>query len=374
MAEKRDYYEVLGVQRNASKEQIKDTYRKLAMEFHPDRNKSPEAEEKFKEISEAYAVLSDDEKRQQYDALGHAGFDQRYTREDIFRGADFDSIFRDLGFGDLFRAFFGGGGFGGEFRERSNRGQDLVYDLEITLEEAAHGTEKEIEVPRTEKCDVCGGSGASPGTSPRTCPRCNGAGKIQNMRKTGFAMYVQVTPCPTCRGKGVLIDSPCKNCRGSGLVKKRRRISVKIPVGIDEGYQLRLRGEGEMTTNGGGEPGDLYVQMHVVPNELFMREGDDLMHVLIISYPQAALGGDVSVPTLEGPTTVRIHPGTQPGETLRLKGKGMPRFRGYGKGDLLIRIGISVPEKLTSEQRALLEQLGRELGEEGKPKSHRFRL
>ena len=373
MAEKRDYYEVLGVPRNASKDQIKDTYRKLAMQFHPDRNKSPEAEEKFKEISEAYAVLSDDEKRQQYDALGHAGFDQRYTREDIFRGADFDSIFRDLGFGDLFRAFFGGGGFGGEFRERSNRGQDLVYDLEITLEEAAHGTEKEMEVPRTEKCDVCGGSGASPGTSPRTCPRCNGAGKIQNMRKTGFAMYVQVTPCATCRGKGVLIDSPCKNCRGSGLVKKRRRISVKIPVGIDEGYQLRLRGEGEMAPNG-TEPGDLYVQMHVVPNELFMREGDDLMHVLIISYPQAALGGDVSVPTLEGPTTVRIHPGTQPGETLRLKGKGMPRFRGYGKGDLLIRIGISVPEKLTSQQRALLEQLERELGEEGKPKSHRFRL
>ena len=372
MAEKRDYYEVLGVPRNASKDQIKDTYRKLAMQFHPDRNKSPEAEEKFKEISEAYAVLSDDEKRQQYNALGHAGFDQRYTREDIFRGADFDSVFRDLGFGDLFRAFFGGGGFGGEFRERSNRGQDLVYDLEITLEEAAHGTEKEIEVPRTEKCDVCGGSGASPGTSPRTCPRCNGAGKIQNMRKTGFAMYVQVTPCPTCRGKGVLIDSPCKNCRGSGLVKKRRRISVKIPVGIDEGYQLRT--PFPLQVGQGDEPGDLYVQMHVVPNELFMREGDDLMHVLIISYPQAALGGDVSVPTLEGPTTVRIHPGTQPGETLRLRGKGMPRFRGYGKGDLLIRIGISVPEKLTSEQRALLEQLGRELGEEGKPKSHRFRL
>ena len=203
MAEKRDYYEVLGVSKNASKDEIKDTYRKLALQFHPDRNKAPDAEEKFKEISEAYAVLSDDEKRQQYDTLGHPGFDQRYTSEDIFRGADFSSIFRDIGFGDLFRTVFGGG-FGGGFAERTNRGQDLGYDLEITLEEAARGTEKEIEIPRTEKCDVCHGSGASPGTSPRTCPRCNGAGKIQHMRKSSFAMYVQVTPCPTCRGKGTL--------------------------------------------------------------------------------------------------------------------------------------------------------------------------
>src|SRR3972149_6032021 len=319
MAEKRDYYEVLGVPRNASKDQIKDVYRKLAMQFHPDRNKSPEAEEKFKEISEAYAVLSDDQKRQQYDNLGHPGFDQRYTREDIFRGADFDSIFRDLGAGDLFHAI-SGGGFGGGFQERESRGQDLAYDLQITLEEAARGTEKEIEVPRTEKCEVCGGSGASPGTQARTCPRCNGAGKIQHMRKSNFAMYVQVTPCPTCRGKGILIDSPCRNCQGTGLVRKRRRISVKIPAGIDEGNQLRLRGEGE-TAHDVEEPGDLYVIVHISPNELFVREGDDLLHVLMIGYPLAALGGEVSVPTLEGPTTLRIHPGTQIGEGIRLKGK-----------------------------------------------------
>ena len=377
MAEKRDYYEVLGVQRNASKDEIKDAYRKLALQYHPDRNKAPDAEEKFKEISEAYAVLSDDEKRQQYDMLGHAGFDQRYTTEDIFRGADFDSIFRDLGFGfgDILRRFFGGGfggGFGG-FGERINRGQDLVYDLEITLEEAARGAEKEIEVPRTEKCEVCNGSGAAPGTSPRTCPRCNGAGKIQHMRKSSFAMYVQVTPCSTCRGKGTIIDSPCRNCRGTGLVKRRRRISVKVPVGIDEGYQLRLRGEGEMAPNG-GEPGDLYVLVHILPNELFIREGDDLLYVLMIGYPQAALGAEVSVPTLEGPVTVKIHPGTQPGEVIRLKGKGMPRFRGYGKGDLLVRVGISVPEKLTSQQRALLEQLAKELNQDVQPKSRRFRF
>ncbi len=373
MAEKRDYYEVLGVSKNASKDEIKDAYRKLAMQYHPDRNKAPDAEEKFKEISEAYAVLSDDEKRQQYDVLGHTGFDQRYSTEDIFRGADFESIFRDIGFGfgDLFRTFFGGGFGVGGFRERINRGQDLVYDLEIALEEAAKGTEKEIEVPRTEKCEVCGGSGASPGTSPRTCPKCNGAGKVQHMRKSSFAMYVQVTPCSTCRGKGKIIDSPCNNCHGTGLVKKRRKISVKIPVGIDEGYQLRLRGEGEMAPNG-GEAGDLYVLVHIAQHEIFMREGDDLWHVLIIGYPQAALGAEVSVPTLDGSTTVKIRPGTQAGETIRLKGKGMPRFRGYGKGALLVRVGISVPEKLTPKQRELLEQLAEEFNQDVKSKKSRF--
>jgi molecular chaperone DnaJ len=372
MAEKRDYYEVLGVKRGASKDEIKDAYRKLAMQFHPDRNKSPEAEEKFKEISEAYAVLSDDQKRQQYDTLGHAGFDQRYTREDIFRGADFDSIFRDMGFGDLFRAFFGGG-FGGGYQEAINRGQDIGIDIEISLEEAARGTQKEIEIPRTEKCDVCGGSGAAPGTQARTCPRCGGAGKVQTRRSAGFATFVQVTPCPTCRGKGKLIDTPCPNCRGSGVVRKRRKITVGIPVGIDDGYQLRLRGEGEVAPNG-GEPGDLYVMVHVRPNDMFVREGDDLLHVLIISYPLAALGGDVFVPTLDGQAKLKIRAGTQAGETIRLRGKGMPRFRGYGKGDLLVRIGIEVPQKLTSKQRALLEQLSEELGEGGKPKSHRFRF
>jgi len=372
MAEKRDYYEVLGLPRNAAKDQIKDSYRKLAMQYHPDRNKAPEAEEKFKEISEAYAVLSDDQKRQQYDTLGHAGFDQRYTREDIFRGADFETILRDVGFGfgDIFRQIFGGG-FGGDYQERTNRGQDLVADIEITLEEAARGTEKEIQFPRTEKCEVCKGSGANPGTSPKTCTRCNGAGKVQNMRKSSFTMFVQVVPCPTCKGRGQIIETPCRNCQGTGAVRKRRTITVKIPVGIDDGYQLRLRGEGEMTPNG-GESGDLYVLVHLLPHDSFVREGDDLMYVLMINYPQAALGGEVSIPTLEGPTSIRLRQGTQPGETIRVRGKGMPRFRGYGKGDLLVRIGVSVPEKLTSQQRMLLEQLSKEFGQETQARAHKY--
>ena len=373
MAEKRDYYEVLGVTKNASKEEIKDAYRKLAMQYHPDRNKAADAEEKFKEISEAYAVLSDNQKRRQYDTLGHAGFDQRYTAEDIFRGADFETIFRDIGFGfgDLFRTFFGGGFGRGDFRERTNRGQDIGYELVITLEEAAKGTEKSILVPRTEKCEVCKGSGASPGTSPKTCSKCNGTGKIRNMRRNSFLTYVQVTPCSECRGRGKLIEVPCKKCHGTGLMKKRRRIKVKIPQGIDEGYQLRLRGEGEMAPNG-GQPGDLYVIVHIARHKFFMREGDDLWYVLMIGYPQATLGAEVTVPTLDEPATVKIKPGTQSGETIRLRGKGMPRFRGYGKGDLLVRVGITVPDKLTSKQRELLEQLAEEFNQDVKHKKRRF--
>jgi molecular chaperone DnaJ len=371
MAEKRDYYEVLGVKRESSKDEIKDAYRKLAMQFHPDRNKDAGAEERFKEISEAYAVLSDDQKRQQYNNLGHQGFDQQYTREDIFREADFNSVFKDMGFSDIFRSIFGGGGGFGGFEER-NRGQDLAYNLEITLEEAARGTEREIEIPRTERCEVCGGSGATPGTSAKVCPRCGGAGQIQNMRKAGFAMYMQVTVCPMCKGKGRLIESPCSNCRGVGLVRRRRKITVKVPMGIDEGTQLRLRGEGEMTTSD-GEPGDLYVVVHIKQNMQFIREGDDLWHVAIITYPQAALGAEITVPTLDGPTVIKVHPGTQVGETITLRGKGMPRFRGYGRGDLNVRIGVSVPEKLTGPQKALLEQLAKELGTDV-AKGHKFRL
>ncbi len=374
MANKRDYYEVLGVPKEASKDQIKDAYRTLALKYHPDRNKSPEAEEKFKEISEAYAVLSDDEKRQQYDALGHAGFDQRYTPEDIFRGTDFDSILRDLGFGfdfgDIFGSFFGGRGR----TETITSGRDLLYDLGISLEESAKGTEKEIIVPRTEICEVCQGTGAAPGTSPRTCPKCEGAGRVQTTRRSPFGVFVQVVPCPTCGGKGRIIDSPCPNCRGRGVVRRERKITVRVPPGIDEGYELRLRGEGEAPPEGGGPPGDLYVSIHVSPSEIFTREGDDLLYELVIGFPQATLGAEVTVPTLEGNTLIRISPGTQQGEVLRVKGKGMPRFRGYGKGDLLVRVHVMVPDKLNDKQRALMEELAKELGQPVKPRKGKLRF
>jgi len=374
MPEKQDYYEVLGISKTATKDEIKNVYRKLAMKYHPDRNKAPEAEERFKGISEAYAVLSDEQKRKQYDTLGHSGFDQRYSSEDIFRGADFSSIFRDIGFnvGDIFGSIFGGG-FGGGVRERNNRGQDLAYELKITLKEAAEGTEKQIRIPRTEKCEVCGGSGAKPKTSIKICPKCRGEGKVQHLRKSSFATFVQVVPCSTCRGKGKLIETPCNSCQGSGLARKNRKINVKIPRGIDEGYQLRLKGEGDMTQNG-SVPGDLYVVVRIIPHKSFMRDGDDLWHVLLISYPQAVLGAEVPVPTLDGTTNIKISSGTQIGETIRVKGKGMPRFRGYGKGDLLIRVGISIPKKISKNEREILEQLARETGQEVKNKKRRFQF
>jgi molecular chaperone DnaJ len=249
----------------------------------------------------------------------------------------------------------------------------LLYELKITLEESATGTEKEIEIPRTERCDVCGGSGAAAGTQPKICSRCKGQGKIQNMRRSAFGMFVQVTPCPECRGKGMIIETPCKTCRGSGLVKKRRKITVKIPAGIDEGYQLRLRGEAEMSSNE-GEPGDLYVLVHIAPHDLFLRDGDDLYYALPIGYPQAVLGAEVQVPTIEGPTSLKIRSGTQANEIIRVKGKGMPRFRGYGKGDLLVRVGIIVPEKVTKQQRELLEKLAKEFDQNIQSKGYKFRL
>ncbi|MDR2204293.1 MAG: molecular chaperone DnaJ [Nitrososphaerota archaeon] len=368
MTQKRDYYEVLGVAKNATSDQIKESYRKLAMQYHPDRNKETGAEDKFKEISEAYAVLSDSQKRAQYDNLGHAGFDQRYTREDIFRGTDFDSIFRDSGFvGDIFRTFFGGSGFGGGF-ERANRGQDIGYNVEVTLEEAAKGVDREIQIPRTESCDTCNGSGAKPGTSPTICPKCQGKGKIQN--KHGFVFFVQ--DCPQCRGRGRHVESPCGSCNGLGVVRRKRNITVKIPKGIDHGSRLRLRGEGEMAANG-GEAGDLYVIVNVLPHRLFERDGDDLYRVEMITFPQATLGAEISVPTLDGPAIVKISPGTQYGETITVKGGGMPRMRGYGKGDLIVRIGIVVPEKLTSQQQILMEQLAKEFESDVSVKKSRFR-
>lgn len=370
----RDYYEVLGVQRAASDKDIKTAYRKMALKYHPDRNKSPEAEEKFKEMSEAYAVLSDDEKRRQYDVLGHAGFDQRYTTEDIFRGADFESIFRNLGgfgLGDFFSYFFGRQDFG----RRAVKGRDLVYELRIPLEDAAKGVEKKLRVSRTEKCEVCNGSGADPSTVVRTCPKCRGTGKVRSVQRNRFTTFVRVTPCASCKGRGQIIDKPCQNCSGIGLVEKDRKITVKIPAGIDDQYQLRLRGEGEMPLSGDSRtilPGDLYVLVHVIPHKQFKRNGDDLLFNLEVGFPQVALGTKIKVPTLEGDTEVEIRQGTQPGEIVRLKGKGMPRLRGRGRGDLLIQVEVGVPRKLTKRQKTLLEELANEMDLEVKQRSHKL--
>ena len=372
MVSKRDYYEVLGVQKSATQDEIKDAYRKLAMQYHPDRNKSPEAEEKFKEISEAYAVLSDNEKRRQYDNLGATDFKQQYSQEDIFRGADFESIFGG-GFGDIFDFFFRGGGrgFGGGYGRRVMRGNDLLYEIEISLEEAARGVEKEIEVPRTEMCDICGGSGASPGTTPKTCTRCSGRGQVQRVQSSGFARFVQITPCPACRGAGTIIESPCNACKGSGIMKHRRKIAVKVPAGVDVGAQLRLRGEGDISPNG-GPPGDLYVQIHVQRHMYFRREGADLIYELTIGVPQAALGTDISVPTLDGSANISINASTQPGTIIRLKGKGMPKVSSFGKGDILVHVNVSIPDKLSQKQRELLEDLAKEFNQKVKSGTHKF--
>jgi molecular chaperone DnaJ len=358
---KRDYYEILGVSRDASKEEIKDAYRKLALQYHPDRNKSPEAEEKFKEISEAYAVLYDDEKRKLYDMFGHAGIDGRYTREDIFGGVDFDEIFRNFGFGfdSVFDIFFGGRP---RRRYGPQKGADLRYDVEITLEQAASGIKKEIQVPRTETCTMCNGSGAKPGTQPRTCPKCQGTGQVQYSRSSGFARFVQIETCNMCNGKRKIVDSPCTECKGSGNIQRTRKIVVKIPPGVDTGSHLRLKGEGERGVQG-GPPGDLYIVVHVKPHEIFERDGNDLLCEVPIGIAQASLGAEIEIPTLEGKTKLKIPAGTQTGTIFRLKSKGMPNFGGHGRGDQLVRIVIRTPIKLTQKQKELLRELAKEFGE-----------
>lgn len=355
----KDYYEILGVPRNATKDQIKEAYRKLALQYHPDRNKSPEAEEKFKEISEAYAVLSDDEKRRQYDMFGRESIYERYTPEDIFSGTDFSDIFRDLGFGfdfdDIFSRFFG------QYtrRERQNKGDDLTYHLELNLEDIVKDTTREIEVPRYETCEVCNGTGARPGTSPQRCDVCEGTGEVRRVQSTGFARLIRVTVCSRCNGKGYIITSPCKECKGKGIVKKTRRIRIVIPAGVEDGHTFRLRGEGEAGENG-APPGDLYVVVNIRPHKYFRRQDSDILYDAKVNALEAAVGTSITVPTLSGNVLINIPPGTQNGEIIKIKGKGLPKQNGWGRGDQLVRINIFIPENLTEHQRELIRKALRE--------------
>jgi len=359
---KKDYYDILGVSRDATSQEMKNTYRKLALQYHPDRNKSPEAEEKFKEISEAYAVLSDEEKRRHYDMFGHAGIDSKYTREDIFRGVNFDEIFRDIGFGfggfnKIFEEFFGR-------RETygPEKGPDLRYDLDITLEDVFKGLQTEIEIPRRERCLTCNGTGARPGTEPKTCPKCKGTGQIEYTRTLGFARFVQVSTCDKCNGRKAVIENPCKECHGTGVVRHYRKIRVEIPPGVDTGYLLRLRGEGEVGLRG-GPSGDLYVVITVKPHRIFKRDGVDIFYKTQISFPQAVLGTEIEVSNINGKAKLKIPAGTQSGTVFKLKGKGMPELRGFGKGDELVRVSVKIPTRLTDKQKKLLQEFAKESGE-----------
>lgn len=349
--EKRDYYEVLGVSRNATSDEIKKAYRKLARQYHPDANPDDkDAEAKFKEISEAYVVLSDPEKRSGYDRFGHAGAD----------GQGFGGFegFGDFGgLGDIFEMFFGGGG---RTRRRTGpeRGPDIRTDMEISLKEAAFGLEREVKVPRVETCGTCGGSGAAAGSKPRTCLACAGTGQVQFTQSTPFGRIVQSRTCDHCRGAGQIIEKPCPTCHGAGSVRKTRSIKVKVPPGVDNGSRLRLAGEGEAGTRG-GPPGDLYVYIHVKQHKLFRREGDDLICEISLSFVQAALGDEIDVPTLEGKEKLRIPEGTQPGTVFRIRGKGVPHISGFGRGDQHVRVKVIIPGRLSEKQKELLQEFAR---------------
>jgi len=345
MATTRDYYEILGLSKEASAEDIKKTYRKLALQYHPDRNKEAEAEEKFKEISEAYAVLSDPEKRTQYDRFGHAGIDGQYSAEDIFRGADFG------GFGDIFEMFFGGGSRRGPMGPR--RGSDLQYDLYITFEEAAFGVRKDIDILRTERCSTCSGTGAKPGTSPKRCPTCGGTGQVRTTRSGLGVQFVSTTTCSTCHGRGQIVEFPCSTCNGAGRVRNRIKITVNVPAGADSGMSLRLSGEGD-SGEPGAPAGDLYVVIHVMEHKYFKRVDYDVISELPISFAEAAIGADVMVDTLYGKVKMNIPAGTQTHSVFRLKDKGIQHLHGHRKGDQLVRVVIKTPTKLTHEQKELL--------------------
>jgi molecular chaperone DnaJ len=363
--EDRDYYNILGISRTANEEEIKKAYRKVAMQHHPDRNPGDkEAEEKFKIASEAYEVLRDPQKRDIYDRFGIEGL--KGTGFTGFRG--FEDIFSS--FGEIFEDFFGLG-TSTRRRSRPRQGADLRYDLKISFYEAAFGREDEIEIPRKATCDVCNGTGSKPGTHPVQCPNCKGTG--QTIRSQGF--FTISTTCGQCHGVGKYISQPCKECHGSGWVKRTKKIKIKVPPGVDTGSKLRIRGEGEEGERG-GPPGDLFVFLFVEPHEFFIRDGDDIACQIPISFSQAALGGEIEIPTLNGKKTLSIPRGTENGELLRVKGEGFPKIKGYGRGDLIAQIFVRTPKNLTKRQEELLrelEEISTKKGEEGKAWKKFFR-
>ncbi|MFT8870993.1 MAG: molecular chaperone DnaJ [Sporolactobacillus sp.] len=347
---KKDYYETLGVSKQASKEEIKKAFRQLARKYHPDVNKSPDAPEKFKQISKAYEVLSDPQKRAQYDQFG----EEDPGQSSGFGGAGFGGA--DFGFGDIFDQIFGGGG-----RRRDpnapRQGADLQYEMAITFEEAAFGKTTDIRVPKEETCSVCHGSGARPGTHPETCPHCHGSGQLNTEQSTPFGKMVNRRVCPYCHGSGKIVKNPCSTCNGSGRVKVNQKIEVKIPAGIDDGQQIRLSGHGEAGVNG-GPSGDLYIVFNVKPHKIFRRDGDNVFLDVPLNFVQVALGDDIEVPTLYGKVSLHIPAGTQTGTKFRLRAKGIKNVRGYGQGDEHVTVHVVTPKHLTDEQKKLLHEFG----------------
>lgn len=349
---KRDYYEVLGVGKDASADDLKKAYRRAARQYHPDVNKAPDAAEKFKEVKEAYDVLSDDQKRATYDRFGHVDPNQGFGGGGGgFNGQDFAG-----GFGDIFDMFFGGGG------QRRNpnapqRGSDLQYTMSVEFKEAIFGKELDITIPRTETCDNCHGSGARPGTRPETCNVCNGSGQQEFVQNTAFGRIVNRRVCSACSGAGTIIKDKCGSCHGTGKIKKQRKIHVKIPPGVDDGAQLRISGEGEAGSRG-GPPGDLFIVIRVKPHDFFEREGDDIYCEVPLTFAQAALGDEIEIPTLTGKVKLKIPPGTQTDTYFRLKGKGVPRLRGIGTGDQHVKAVVVTPTSLSERQKDLLREFG----------------